>query len=98
VVVLDLWLEGDAAAEGAGSLDLLEFYRSTQTPVIALDHGAERDRSFPDQRVTVLAWPPDPGVLRASVLAAFSPGVGPGPLGTGTSGPSLANRAAHAHR
>jgi len=55
LIVLDLWLEGDAAAQGAGSIDLLEYYRSMHTPIIALDHGAERARSFPDQQVTVLA-------------------------------------------
>jgi hypothetical protein len=74
LIVLDLWLEGDVAAQGAGSIDLLEYYRSTETPIIALDHGAERARSFPDQQVTVLAWPPDPAQLRSAALASLDPG------------------------
>jgi hypothetical protein len=73
LIVLDLWLEGDERAEagGFGSIDLLEYYRSQDTPIVALDHGAERPRSFPDQHVTVLAWPPDLAELLEAALASI---------------------------
>lgn len=77
LIVLDLWLEGDAEADGTGSIELLEYYRSTGTPIVALDHGAERARSFPDQQVTVLAWPPDPAQLREVALASLDAGGDP---------------------
>jgi hypothetical protein len=73
VVVLDLWLESDAETRGAGSLDLLEYYRSTEKPIIALDHGAERPRWFPEEQVTVLTWPPVPAELRNAALVSLPP-------------------------
>jgi len=73
VIVLDLWLESDARTEGARSLDLLQYYRSTGAPVIALDHGAEWPRFFPEHQVTVLAWPPDPVQLRDTALSSLPP-------------------------
>jgi CheY-like chemotaxis protein len=59
VILLDMWLAGEAALTGASSLDLLEFYLGSGVPVIAFIHGADPTRLFLDDRLTVMEWPPD---------------------------------------
>ena len=59
LILLDMWLAGEAALQGASSLDLLEFYLGSGAPVIAFVHGADPTELFLDERLTVMDWPPD---------------------------------------
>jgi hypothetical protein len=59
LILLDMWLAGEAALLGASSLDLLEFYLGSGIPVIAFIHGADPTELFLHERLTVMDWPPD---------------------------------------
>jgi CheY-like chemotaxis protein len=59
VVLLDMWLPGEAVLLGSSSLDLLELYLAAGVPVVAFVHGSDPTELFLDERLTVMEWPPD---------------------------------------
>jgi CheY-like chemotaxis protein len=72
LVLLDMWLAGEAALMGASSLDLLECYLRAGLPVIAFIHGADPTQLFLDDRLTVMEWPPDRRELLETIGSLFA--------------------------
>ncbi|HYT29652.1 MAG TPA: hypothetical protein VEN82_02670 [Actinomycetota bacterium] len=58
-IVLDLWLESDAALEGTSAIDLLGYYLGSGSPVIALTHSEGFVDMFCDEDLVTLPSPPD---------------------------------------
>ena len=58
-VVLDLWLDSDAALEGTSAVDLMGYYLGHGLPVVALTHRDEPVHLFSEENLTTLPWPPD---------------------------------------
>ena len=58
-IVLDLWLESDAALEGTSAIDLLGYYLGSGSPVIALTHSEGFVDMFCDEGLVTLSSPPD---------------------------------------
>ena len=58
-IVLDLWLESDAALEGIPAVELLGYYLSSGVPVLALTHTDDPNRLLGLDRLATLGWPPD---------------------------------------
>jgi CheY-like chemotaxis protein len=58
-IVLDLWLESDAALEGIPAVELLGYYLSTGMPVLAFAHRDDPNRLVRLGRLATLPWPPD---------------------------------------
>jgi CheY-like chemotaxis protein len=58
-IVLDLWLESDAALEGIPAVELLGYYLSSGVPVLALTHTDDPNRLVRLDRLATLGWPPD---------------------------------------
>jgi hypothetical protein len=60
VIVLDLWLGGDAAMRGTSALDLLHHYQTWERPVVAiLDRHDDVAAWTREQPLPMLEWPPD---------------------------------------
>jgi len=57
LVVLDLWLAGDAHMIGTSSGQLLDHYIATGKPVIALSHDRHGQHLFTSEDVVTLEWP-----------------------------------------
>ena len=58
-IVVDLWLESDAALQGTTAADLLGYYLSSGVPVLALTHTDDPNRLVRLDRLATLDWPPD---------------------------------------
>jgi len=58
-VVLDTWLEGDAALEGTSAIDLAGYYLDSGKPVVALTHSDDSLRLFLDEGLVTVSSPPD---------------------------------------
>ena len=71
LVVLDLWLAGDDAMQGASAEELLHFYLWTGRPVVALRHSPDPLPSFEDERLRTHLGIPDRDELLALVGEAL---------------------------
>jgi DNA-binding response OmpR family regulator len=59
LVLLDMWLAGEASMLGTSSLDLLMYYTGQGIPVVAFTHGADPTALIDEDRLVVVEWPPD---------------------------------------
>jgi hypothetical protein len=60
LIVLDLWLDSDAAMRGTRAGKLFRFYRSWGKPVVVLtDRHDDATKWVEDLSVPTLDWPPD---------------------------------------
>jgi DNA-binding response OmpR family regulator len=60
LIVLDVWLESDAAMLGTRSRNLVRFYRSWDKPLVVMsDRHDDMAEWVEDLSVPVVDWPPD---------------------------------------
>jgi hypothetical protein len=72
LVIVDLWLGGDAMLQGTAAVDLLGYYLSTGKPVIAICHGGEPVGLFLEDHLVAVEGHPDRGELLEAVRALTS--------------------------
>jgi hypothetical protein len=69
LVILDLWLDSDCALQGTSGIDLLSYYLSLDTPVVAISYGPEATRLLAEERLAELEWPVDHAEVVETVRA-----------------------------
>jgi hypothetical protein len=67
LVVLDLELASDTVMEGTPALELLGYYLAQGKSVVALGRPGQGVSPFQDERVVLLAWPPERRALLRAV-------------------------------
>jgi hypothetical protein len=72
LVIVDLWLAGDAALQGTAAVDILGYYLSAGKPVIGICHGSEPVGLFLEDQLVTMDGHPDRRDLLETVRSLSS--------------------------